>query len=618
LTRYAKVRFPSALPQLDKEFDYSIPDGLELEFGQLVNVPFGPKKDNKIGIVVELSSDSEFSSKVSSIQSISCSIPLLTKSQLGLAVAVAQRQAGSVGELLSQILPKRLKRAEAAYAARNETFSGLEAKPLIESELLSHKRVFASFDYKVEPNGYPAWAKEIALLGAWQLGRGQSTLIVAPDYRAVEALEAAIDALGFSSYSIRHESSDTGSVRYTNYLRALDEVAIHYGVRSASFAPAKDLGLIVLIDDGDESHIEQSAPYWNSRDVLLQRQEIDNAAMLVTSYSPSAEMVRLVELGYFKKAELVQAKPMTRVTDNHTRLDDESFGFISSCLRAGKPVLIQTATLGQATGVACRNCRELRECPECSGRICIESSGRFRCRSCLFSGPIGACSCGGVDVSIIKLGSSGLAESLAKGFPEAQIVHSSGAEKITRVASGATLVIATNGAEPFVDGGYACVLIADAYSMVAGSRLRSLEQSALRWANAASLVSQQGLVIFVGLTGLIADQAKQFDFYSMIQADYTDRVELGLPPAQRLLSISSTSQADLNDLTAETLNSNVANYLRKLPASGNQIAFTYPYAQGNQVATTLIELSMKISNKSKFRKPGQRLFRISMDDASVL
>jgi primosomal protein N' (replication factor Y) len=219
---------------------------------------------------------------------------------------------------------------------------------------------------------------------------------------------------------------------------------------------------------------------------------------------------------------------------------------------------------------------------------------------------------------MIKLGSSGLAESLEKAFPEATVVHSSGAERITSVDNGATLVIATPGAEPFVEGGYACVLLADAYSMVAGSRLRSMEQAALRWANAVSLASREGLVIFVGLTGDVAEQAKQLDFYSMISSDYQDRVELGLPPAVRLLSVTSTSVVDLGELLKEVQDSDLANLLRRLPSEPNQLVFTYSYSDGTSVASGLSDLANKVSYRSKFRKPGQRLFRICMDDANVL
>jgi primosomal protein N' (replication factor Y) len=618
MARYAKVRFPSALPQLDKEFDYSVPEGMVLAFGQLVSVPFGPKRSLKTGIVVGLAEDSIFADKVLPVTEITSVKALITTEQLDLALAVSQRQAGSVGELLSTILPKRMKRTEASYTKSSRPFQDVLPVSKFHDSIQATKRTYIQYDFVEAPSGLVTWAEEFALLAADELREGRSTLVVLPDFRAVSDFEKALEPLKLIEHGIRIESSDSGSDRYLSYLRSLDEIAIVYGVRSTAFMPAQNLGLMLLLDDADDSHTEQSAPYWNSRDVLLQRQELEDCRMVVSSLSPSAEMVRLIGLDYFQRISNLQLKPLTRITNNHTRLDDESFGYISQCLRSGKPVLIQTSNLGQATGVVCKKCRELRTCPQCEGRVWIDSASNFRCRSCKFTGSIGSCACGGSEVSVIKLGSSGLAESLEKAFPDANVVHSSGQERITEVDRGSTLVIATTGAEPYVHGGYACVLLADAYSMVAGSRLRSLEQAALRWANAASHAARDGLVIFVGLTGDVASQAMQLDFFSMIQADFKDRVELGLPPATRLVSITSNSAADLSDFQNEIQQSPDNSYLRKLPGSANQLVFIYPYSEGAKLSELFVSTSLKVSNRSKHRKPGQRLFRICMDDSSVL
>ena len=40
------------------------------------------------------------------------------------------------------------------------------------------------------------------------------------------------------------------------------------GTRAAMFAPVRDLGLVVLWDDGDDLHAEPHAPYPNAREVL--------------------------------------------------------------------------------------------------------------------------------------------------------------------------------------------------------------------------------------------------------------------------------------------------------------------------------------------------------------
>ena len=57
MATYAKVAIESPLPQLDRLFDYLVPDGLQqqIAIGQRVRVPFGKAGKLLVGFVVELS-----------------------------------------------------------------------------------------------------------------------------------------------------------------------------------------------------------------------------------------------------------------------------------------------------------------------------------------------------------------------------------------------------------------------------------------------------------------------------------------------------------------------------------------------------------------------------------
>ena len=123
MERFAKVRIPSPLPQLDKEFDYLIPDSIsELAFGQLVTVPFGTKS-TKTAVVVGLSNNSSFEDRLQPISEVISKHPLLTKDQLSLIEAIALRSCGSIGELIQDVLPKVMKRVEATYRGSSVSLS---------------------------------------------------------------------------------------------------------------------------------------------------------------------------------------------------------------------------------------------------------------------------------------------------------------------------------------------------------------------------------------------------------------------------------------------------------------------------------------------------------------
>lgn len=609
----ASVVFSSPLPQLDKPFDYLVPDELQdlVSFGVQVIVPFGSAKRPKTGIVIAIQETSVHEGKLSEIAEIVSSLPVLTLPQYELCQAVAQRQMGQIGELLVTAVPKRSVRAEALYVKNhapivNKT-SELDRTP---------KRTFvtpATLDADVNMHCKTLIIKKAEAI----IKTGRSVLVVLPDFRELAAFEGGLDASDLAEHAVRQSSEDSLKDRWINHLRAANQSGvIVYGTRLASFAPCNELSTIFLVDDGDESHQEQSSPYWHSREVLLQRSLLENCDIEIISHSPSAEISRLCEMGYLERVVVPSAKPLVRITNNVERIDQETYALISKTLSDCKPVLIQIANLGFASALACVSCKEVRRCGSCHGTLWLDPSKIARCRNCKQTYP-DKCSCGGTAVRPISLGSNALAEQLQRSFPKAAIVHSSGSERITQIEPAGTLVIATPGAEPSVAGGFKLVILADSLTMIGVPRLRGLEQACQKWANAVSKTAIDGMVVIVGLSGTLADQLRELNFDAVIRDDMLERAELGLPPSTRVLSVHAANINDLNRLREA-----IAEKLEELTpihtTVANTIVYGYAIASGSAVAAKLKTLVSSVSRKSKDKLPGQRVLFVNMDDHKVI
>ncbi len=619
----AQVRFSSPLPQLDKEFDYLVPDELQnqIGFGHLVEVPFGLGGKLKTGVVCGIAIDDNPREKLLSIQEVISALPVFTEGQMNLCVAVAERQAGAVGELLSVSIPKRYQRAEAKFENTHASFISVEAAEdaTLLSSLQKNQKVYFQPKFLDGSSVAPDWALQIVYACLDQFASGKSSLVVLPDFAELARFERALEHLSATSTGIRHTSSETGSNRYLNHLTAITRVGINYGLRGAAFAPAKNLGLIAIWDDGDESHIEQTAPYWNSREVLLQRAELEQTKLVIASHSPSAEVIRLIDIGYLKHIESIQEPANVVITDLSDRLDAQTFALISTLLSSGKPVLLQIANAGWATALVCVSCKEVRSCPTCAGPVWVDPSGKIRCRSCKLQLELSTCTCGKSSTRPTRLGASAIAKQMERSFPNATVVHSNGENRITSIKSHALLVVATPGAEPEVEGGYSCVLIADAPSMVGSPRLRALEQSLSKWANAISLASSDSTVIFVGLRDDLAQQMKSLAFHEAVQEDYKDREDLGLPPITRLASIISSNPVDHQKLLDAVAESVPSDKVRMLGVTQpNTLVLDFAYSFGIELANILKSLTVKLTASSKSKKPGERVYRINMDDGKVI
>ena len=131
------------------------------------------------------------------------------------------------------------------------------------------------------------WPRMIAEAVAAVRLSGRGAVVVVPDYRDLDRVEAALLDLLPAGDVARLTADDGPTPRYRSFLRVLSGAAgVAVGTRSAAYAPVRDLGLVVCWDDGDDLHIEQRAPYAHSREVLLLRAGQEGAACLLAGPHP--------------------------------------------------------------------------------------------------------------------------------------------------------------------------------------------------------------------------------------------------------------------------------------------------------------------------------------------
>ena len=91
------------------------------------------------------------------------------------------------------------------------------------------------------------------------------------------------------------------------------------------------------------------------------------------------------------------------------------------------------------------------------------------------------------------------AEELGRTFPSTPVrTSSSGQTVLAEVGPQPAIVVATPGAEPVAEGGYAAVVLLDTWLMLARPDLRTEEEAVRRWANAIGLVRPGGRAVAVG------------------------------------------------------------------------------------------------------------------------
>lgn len=567
----AKVAVDLPLANLDRPFDYQIPEAMDgdAQPGVRVKVRFaGQLRD---GFVLERTEPGE-RTDLASLQRVVSPEPVLTGEVAALVRAVADHYAGSFADVVRAAVPRRHAATEKASAPEHPQpgLGGGGPGPLAEypnsdrflSALGSGGHPRAA--WTVVPTTATAgdWAAGFAEAAATTLASGRAVLLLVPDARHLNHLVAVATAwFGRGSFAVL--AADSGpAARYRNFLAVVrGGVRLVLGTRAAVFAPVRDLGLVALWDDGNDAYAEPHAPYWHAREVAAMRAHLAGSALLLAAHARTAEVQQLVARSWLAGLQLEPVAARRRAAAIRTtsaatardpqagaaRLPHDAFTVVRAGLAAG-PVLVQVPRAGYLPVLACASCRTAARCPNCGQALRDPSGTGPACRWC---GPLlkrWRCGeCGDFRLRSPVVGVARTAEEFGKAFPGTTVLQASAEKPLARVGAEPALVLATPGAAPPADDGYAAALLLDAELMLGRPELRAAEEALRRWLAVTALVrpaTDGGTVMAVADAGLREVQALlRLDPIGYAERELADREAAGFPPAHKLVTLEGAPAA---------------------------------------------------------------------------
>jgi len=659
----ARVAVDISLAHLDRPFDYLVPASMDETAvpGCRVRVRFAGQLVD--GYLLDRVQASEHQGRLSRLERVISPEPVLTPEIFDLARAVADRYAGTLADVLRLAIPPRHATAEreAPTAPSPEAELPRPARPdpgswtrysageAFLAALAEGRPVRAA--WSALPG--PEWPAEIAVAAATTAAAGRGVVIVVPDARDLARVDAALSAVGLDGQPGHQDhvclTADLGPAeRYRRWLAVLrGAVRVVAGTRGAMFAPVHDLGLVVLWDDGDDLHAEPRAPYPNAREVLALRAHRCSAAALIGGFARTAELTQLVAAGWARplagRPEILrQVAPRVRAAPDEAELARDAAAMTarlpSLALRTARtalagdaraaqpagPVLVQVPRRGYLAAIACGRCRAQARCATCGGPLQVGGSGEVPgCRWCGALAADWACPrCSSGQLRALVTGAARTAEELGRAFPGVPVRASGGPQVLAEVPAEPALVIATPGAEPVAERGYAAALLLDGWALLGRPSLRAAEEALRRWLNAAALVRPGGSVVVLAEASLPVVQALlRWDPVGFAERELAERTELGFPPAVRMAAVTGAAAA-VTDFVGSVGLPDQAEVLGPVPAELNGAArdaepaeralIRIPRADGLALARALHAAQAARSA----RKDGAAL-RVQLDPAEV-
>lgn len=543
----AKVLVDTGLSHLDAPYDYLVlaDQDVAAQPGVRVRIRFAGKLVD--GWLIDRVAISEFTGKLSPLASVVSSERLLFPQILALCNEVALRQAGTTWDVLRSAIPKRHAKTEELISQPSsrkwESHELPSGYPLLK-DFFNHLDAHPRGIWNVAPGRNPY--EEIAALIQQVASTNKGVLAVVPDERDLTRLASSIgDGEGVAV--LRGDLSP--AERYRRYLRVsrgADRVVI--GTRAASFAPVHDLGLLVIWDDGDQSHFDPHAPYWNSLDILALRSHLERIPMIAAGFATSVDAARLIDTGWAKLIDHSIRPRVVTADEEVARVSTKTWKLIKDSLAKG-PVLISVARTGYRPVLQCRKCSSVAMCA-CGGRISQDQGRSPQCQICGALHEQYQCpACGGSGYRTPTIGIERTVEEIGRAFPKVPIKHSTGARPINAVPDKSMIVVSTQGVEPIAASGYAAVIILDVYASLLRADLRAEEEARRRWFNTAALVRVDGVIAIAGDGSHPTVQSLiRWSPASAAARELAQRNDLHFPPAWQLATVDTpTADAELVD-----------------------------------------------------------------------
>jgi primosomal protein N' (replication factor Y) len=272
------------------------------------------------------------------------------------------------------------------------------------------------------------------------LNLGRAAMMLVPEIALTPVFSRQLRARFGDQVAIFHSSLQKGE-RFDEWTRVRNgEARVVIGTRSAVFAPAKNLGLIVVDEEHESSYRQQESPYYNARDVAIVRAQKESATVVLGSATPSLESFHNARKGKYRLLTLperIAARPLAaaRIIDMRTVFarhgkprvfSDELLEAIRETRDRNEQSIILLNRRGYSSFILCRSCGETIQCPNCDVTLTYHRSERvIVCHYCNHreAVPRVCPSCGKKYIYYVGEGTEQLEEMLKLLFPSLRVAR---------------------------------------------------------------------------------------------------------------------------------------------------------------------------------------------------
>ncbi len=271
------------------------------------------------------------------------------------------------------------------------------------------------------------------------ISRGDQAIVLVPEIALTPQMVSRFRAR-FESVAVLHSHLTEGQRGVMWHRIRTGESKVVVGARSAVFAPARRLGLIVVDEEHEPSFKQDKVPRYHARDVAVMRGKLQNAVVLLGSATPCLESYRNAQTGKYARVVLpvrVEGRPMPPV--EVVDMTVEAAGktelpilsrrlelLVKGAVSRQEQVILFLNRRGFSTLAICPRCTHVLRCRRCEVALTLHKQhGRLACHYCNTEvlPPQNCPECGAPRVRYMGTGTERVEEEMNRIFAPARIAR---------------------------------------------------------------------------------------------------------------------------------------------------------------------------------------------------
>lgn len=270
------------------------------------------------------------------------------------------------------------------------------------------------------------------------LNKGKEAIVLVPEISLTpQTVYVFLSRFG-DQVSVTH-SKLTARERYDQWKKAKSgKIQIIIGPRSAVFTPFKNLGIIIIDEEHENTYKSEVSPKYCTKEIAIKRGEISNSLVVLGSATPKIET-------YYEalnnKIDLItilervnKSLPEINIVDMRVELESGNMSIFSSelsvaiekTLERNEQVILFLNRRGHSTFVSCRKCGSVLKCSCCNVNYTYHIyNNKLICHYCGKTeiNPTNCPTCGSRFIKYFGIGTQRVENEVKLRFPDATVLR---------------------------------------------------------------------------------------------------------------------------------------------------------------------------------------------------